>query len=168
MRPQGRANMLMLHPQNEWRHPDRPIIQITAPYVFVADEPCYVVQTAPYLDYFPTPRPGVQMGGRFPVHVWPRPLSWGFEWHDVNKPLVLKRGEFATLDGLQLFALTAGAGSAVLLPFAVVESLYLQAFPTRWDDWQTIFGVALVSALIPFWIFQHGVRTVGPTRRKGL
>ena len=93
MRPQGRANMLVMHPQNEWRHPERPIIQITAPYVFVADEPCYVVQTAPYLDYFPTPRPGVQMGGRFPVHIWPRPLSWGFEWHDVNKPLVLKRGE---------------------------------------------------------------------------
>ena len=29
------------------------------------------------------------MGGRFPVHIWPRPLSWGFEWHDVTKPLVL-------------------------------------------------------------------------------
>lgn len=67
----------MLHPQNEWRHPERPIIQITAPY----------------LDYLPTPRPGVQMGGRFPIHIWPRPLSWGFEWHDINKPLVLKRGE---------------------------------------------------------------------------
>ena len=33
------------------------------------------------------------MGGRFPAHIWPRPLSWGFEWYDVTKPLVLKRGE---------------------------------------------------------------------------
>ena len=66
MRPQGRHSMRMLHPQSEWRHPERPIIQIVAPYVFVADEPCYVVQTAPYLDWFPTPRPGLMMGGRFP------------------------------------------------------------------------------------------------------
>lgn len=93
MRPTGRANMMILHPQNEWRHPERPIIQIVAPYVFVADEPAYVVQTAPYLDYFPTPRPGVPMGGRFPIHIWPRPLSWGFEWHDISKPLIMKRGE---------------------------------------------------------------------------
>ena len=77
--------------------------------------------------------------------------------------LVLRRAEFVELNGLQLFALTAGAGSAVLFPFAMVETLYLQTFPTGWGDWQTIFGVALVSALIPFWIFQHGVRTVGPT-----
>jgi hypothetical protein len=93
MRPQGRANLLVLQPQEEWRRPDRPLIQMTAPYVFVADEPCYVVQTAPYLHYFPTPRPGVQIAGRYPVHIWPRPLSWAFEWYDIAKPLVLKRGE---------------------------------------------------------------------------
>lgn len=93
MRPQGRANMMMLHPQSEWRHPERPIIQIVAPYVFVSDEPCYIVQTPPYLDWLPEPRPGLQMGGRFPVHIWPRPLSWGFEWHDLSKPLKLRRGE---------------------------------------------------------------------------
>ncbi|MFC6198075.1 hypothetical protein [Ponticaulis profundi] len=93
MRQTGLREMMVLHPQNEWRHPDRPILQMIAPYVFVADEPCFVVQTPPYLHYFPNPRPGLQMGGRFPVHVWPRPLSWGFEWYDITKPLVLKRGE---------------------------------------------------------------------------
>ncbi len=85
--------IFVLHPQAEWRHPERPIVQMIAPYVFVADEPCYVVQTPPYLHYFATPRPGVQIGGRYPVHIWPRPLSWGFEWHDIGKPLSLKRGE---------------------------------------------------------------------------
>ncbi len=93
MRPTGRANMMILHPQNEWRHPERPILQIVAPYVFVSDEPCYVVQSAPHLHYFPEPRPGVQMGGRYPTHIWPRPLSWGFEWYDTSKPLRLKRGD---------------------------------------------------------------------------
>ncbi|MAK59649.1 MAG: hypothetical protein CMK09_01600 [Ponticaulis sp.] len=93
MRPTGLRDMLVLHPQNEWRSPDRPLIQMIAPYVFIADDPCYVVQSPPYLHYFPTPRPGLQIGGRFPVHSWPRPLSWGFEWYDISQPLVLKRGE---------------------------------------------------------------------------
>lgn len=93
LRPNTIKELMLLHPPSEWRDPNRPIIQFIAPYVFIADEPCYVVQTAPYLHYSKTPRPGVQIGGRFPVHVWPRPLSWGFEWHDYEKPLVLKRGE---------------------------------------------------------------------------
>lgn len=93
MRPSGLRESVVLHPQAEWRDPARPVIQIVAPYVFVADEPCYVVQTPPYLHYMPAPRPGVQVGGRFPIHVWPRPLSWGFEWHDTRAPLRLKRGE---------------------------------------------------------------------------
>ena len=93
MRPQGRANLFQLQPPSEWRHPERPILQFTAPYVFVADSPCYVVQTAPYLHWFPEQRPGVAMGGRFPIHIWPRPLAWAFEWDDISKPLKLKRGE---------------------------------------------------------------------------
>lgn len=93
MRSQGRNSMMMMQPPNEWRHPERPIIQIVCPYVFVADEPCFVVQSAPHLHWFANPRPGLQMGGRYPVHIWPRALSWGFEWYDVSKPLVLKRGD---------------------------------------------------------------------------
>ena len=93
MRPSALKQILIFHPEQEWRHPERPLIQFLSPYVFVADDPCYVVQTAPYLHYFPEQRPGVQMGGRFPIHIWPRPVSWGFEWHDIAKPLTLKRGE---------------------------------------------------------------------------
>lgn len=93
IRQQGLQELLILHPQKEWRHPDRPLIQFLSPYIFVADDPCFIVQTPPYLHYFPEPRPGVQMGGRFPIHIWPRPVSWGFEWHDVSRPLKLKRGE---------------------------------------------------------------------------
>ncbi|MGQ0531261.1 MAG: hypothetical protein ACT4OF_01045 [Caulobacteraceae bacterium] len=93
VRPQGLKELLTVQPQNEWRHPDRPLIQFQAPYVFVSDEPCYVVQTPPYLDYFPRQRPGVQICGRFPIHIWPRPFSWAFEWHEPLQPLALKRGE---------------------------------------------------------------------------
>ncbi len=93
MRESGLRDFLLVGPQSEWRHPERPLIQMLSPYVFVADDPCFVVQTAPYLHYFQDQRPGLQMGGRFPIHIWPRPISWGFEWYDVTKPLKLKRGE---------------------------------------------------------------------------
>lgn len=93
MRSQGRANLFQLQPQNEWRDPERPILQFIAPYVFVADEPCWVVQTEPYMHWFPEQRPGVAMGGRYPIHIWPRPLAWAFEWYDLSKPLKLKRGD---------------------------------------------------------------------------
>ena len=93
VRPVALRELVVLHPQNEWRDPNKPVVQNVAPYIFVADEPCYIVQTPPYLHYAPAPRPGVQVGGRFPIHIWPRPLSWGFEWHDPTKPLKLKRGE---------------------------------------------------------------------------
>lgn len=93
VRPTALKEMLVVHPQAEWRHPERPLIQMIAPYVFVADEPCYLIQTPPYLHYFATPRPGMQIGGRFPIHLWPRPLSWGFEWYDIQAPLTFKRGE---------------------------------------------------------------------------
>jgi hypothetical protein len=33
------------------------------------------------------------MGGRFPIHVWPRELVWAFEWHDINADLIIKRGD---------------------------------------------------------------------------
>lgn len=77
----------------EWRHPDRPVLQLVTPYTFVADEPVYMTQTPPYLAWRDPPLPGVMIGGRVPVHVWPRQLMWAFEWMDPGRDLVLRRGE---------------------------------------------------------------------------
>jgi hypothetical protein len=33
------------------------------------------------------------LGGRFPIHTWPRELVWAFEWHDVNTDLIIRRGD---------------------------------------------------------------------------
>ena len=85
--------MLYIVPRNEWRTPDRPIIQITTPYIFLADEPVYINQLPPLLDYADPPWPGTLIAGRFPVHIWPRGLVWAFEWNDVRKPLVIARGQ---------------------------------------------------------------------------
>ncbi len=42
-----------LHITNEveWRRPEVPTIQLSLPYVFIADEPVYMSQVAPFMHY---------------------------------------------------------------------------------------------------------------------
>jgi len=75
---------------DRWRSAKKPLLQIATPYRFVADAPIELEQFPPFLRY--TGWPGVVVGGKFPTHVWPRTLSWAFEWHDLDRELVLKRG----------------------------------------------------------------------------
>ena len=76
-----------------WRHPDRPIVQIVTPYRFVADETVWMAQMPAFRHYRSAPWPGVFIGGRLPIHIWPRLMSWAFEWHDPSRELVLNAGE---------------------------------------------------------------------------
>lgn len=98
------GQMLTLVSPKEWRHPQRPIVQMITPYVFVTDEPAYINQLPPFNHYRDPALPGLLIGGRFPVDVWPRQLMWAFEWHDPRKEIVIKRGEplfyarFETMD----------------------------------------------------------------------
>lgn len=85
--------LVSLVSEAEWRYKDRPTVQIKTPYLFISDEPVYISQIAPFMHYLSDPWPGTLFGGRFPIHVWPRPLMWAFEWHDLSKDLILKRGD---------------------------------------------------------------------------
>ena len=85
--------MLAIVSQREWRHPDRPVVQLITPYVFVSDEPVFMTQMPPISHYRPDPWPGTLIGGRLPIHIWPRQMMWAFEWWDTSKDLVLRRGE---------------------------------------------------------------------------
>lgn len=85
--------MISIVPEQEWRYKERPTIQLSLPYLFLADEPVYMAQLAPFMHYRAEPWPGTLFGGRFPINVWPRVLQWAFEWWDTSKPLILKRGE---------------------------------------------------------------------------
>lgn len=87
------GQMVHLISQVEWRHPERPILQVATPYLCLADEVAYINQVPPYLDYIDPPWPGTLISGRFPVHIWPRHLMWAFEWHDTKKDLIIKRGD---------------------------------------------------------------------------
>lgn len=85
--------MLTIVSEREWRHPERPVIQLMTPYIFVADEPVYMTQLPPITHYQKDPWPGTLVGGRLPIHIWPRQMMWAFEWHDTAKPIVLRRGD---------------------------------------------------------------------------
>ncbi len=85
--------LLTIVNENEWRTPNIPIVQLKLPYCFIADEVVYITQLDAFGHYRKHPLPGTIFGGRFPIHIWPRPLMWAFEWHDTSKDLILKRGE---------------------------------------------------------------------------
>ncbi|PZQ95495.1 MAG: hypothetical protein DI533_19515 [Cereibacter sphaeroides] len=87
------GEILTLVNEAEWRFPDRPTVQMSLPYCFIADEPLWLTQLGTFAHYRAEPLPGTIFGGRFPVHIWPRPLMWAFEWHDPSKDIVLRRGE---------------------------------------------------------------------------
>jgi hypothetical protein len=87
------AEILTLVDEPEWRYPDRPTLQLTLPYCFVADEPVYMTQLGTFAHYRRDPLPGTIFGARFPISIWPRPLMWAFEWHEPDKDIVLRRGE---------------------------------------------------------------------------
>ena len=73
-----RANVLnkKLHltAEQEWRYPDRPTVQVSLPYTFIADEPVYMTQLSAFMDYSKVQLPGTIFGGRFVINNWPRPL----------------------------------------------------------------------------------------------
>lgn len=87
------GQMVAVMPRKEWRDPDKPIIQLITPYLFVADDVAWMSQMPPFNHYNPRPWPGVMIGGRLPVHIWPRHMMWAFEWHDIKQDLFLKRGD---------------------------------------------------------------------------
>ena len=85
--------LIHVMPQEGWRHPDRPLIQFSTPYRFVTDDDVYINQLPPFLEYQSSPWPGVLIGGRFPLDVWPRTLMWAFEWYDTSQSVEFKSGE---------------------------------------------------------------------------
>ncbi len=94
MRSNRLAEILTLVNEREWRFADRPTLQIKLPYIFMADEPCYITQIPPFFHYKDKNHwPGTLFAGRFPIDVWPRHLMWAFEWHNIDKPLIIQRGE---------------------------------------------------------------------------
>jgi len=76
-----------------WRKKSIPVIQIKVPYFFLTDVPCYMTMLAPYMSQSSVKWPGLMIGGRMPINIWPRILNFAFEWCDFEQDLILRRGQ---------------------------------------------------------------------------
>lgn len=123
IRKQHLGRMVALTARSDWRHPDRPVVQVKTPYVFLADERVWLNQMPPMLHFREPPWPGVLIGGRVPIHIWPRRLMWAFEWYRPEDDLILRRGEpwfylrFETPDATRPVRLMEAAPTPELLAY---------------------------------------------------
>jgi hypothetical protein len=76
-----------------WAAPDHPTVQMTLNNLFVADEPVWMETFPPCMHRQSPEWPGVMIPGRLDIHRWTRPVQWVFEWHDLSRPLSLRRGQ---------------------------------------------------------------------------
>ena len=49
---------IVFQPRHEWRHPQRPVLQMLTAYVFVSDDPVYINQYPRILHFSSDTRPG--------------------------------------------------------------------------------------------------------------
>lgn len=85
--------LVTLAAPGQWRHQDRPVLQLSTPYRFISDDYVYMNQLPPYHHFRDDALPGTMICGRFPIDAWPRPMMWAFEWHRPDRDLILRRGE---------------------------------------------------------------------------
>ena len=59
--------------------------------------------------------------------------------------------------------LIAASGAILLAPFAAVEIVWQQDFPTTGEAWLNIAGIVVMASLLAFSMFQYGVKVLGPS-----
>lgn len=77
--------------------------------------------------------------------------------------VLLRNDPFPSLPTLPLIGVVAMAGAITLLPFAIIEMVWLDYLPTSGDTWLGIAALVVVSSLFPFTAYQYGVKVVGPS-----
>jgi hypothetical protein len=84
--------MCKILPISNWRHPSRPLIEISTPFVFRSNQSIYLNQTPSFMDYVAQPMPGIVLTKRYPLDERAANLSWIFEWHDCDQSLHIAKG----------------------------------------------------------------------------
>lgn len=90
---QALKRLLTVMPPSIWENAEYPTLQLNLPYVFVSDESVYVEQCPAFYSPVSSQWPILLYGGRFPIDVWPRQLNFSFQWVDLNRPLLIRRGD---------------------------------------------------------------------------
>ncbi|GAB3161715.1 hypothetical protein GCM10027059_12650 [Myceligenerans halotolerans] len=94
IRAEKLAPLLKVHPRAEWRHPDRPLMQVMLNYYFISDDDVAVQYLSPLATtYFEPALPGLVLQGRWNIRSWVRPVNFVFEWWAPSAPLFIARGK---------------------------------------------------------------------------
>ena len=80
-------------PREIWRDTNNPVVQIALPHIFLSDETLHLSQVPAWASADSVKLPGMLISGRFPAHLWPRPLNLAFEWTDKSQSFKMKRGQ---------------------------------------------------------------------------
>ena len=94
IRPDKLASLIKLHPRDEWREADKPLLQLQLNYYFLSDEPVDLQYLSPLAtNYLEPALPGIVLHGRWGIQSWVRPVNFVFEWWDTSCALEIKRGQ---------------------------------------------------------------------------
>ncbi len=73
-----------------------------------------------------------------------------------------KKRVFQPVSTVGMFAVVAGVGAAIQVPFMTWEIVTLGNFPVQADQWISLFGLALISSILAFTTYQYGIKILGP------
>lgn len=84
-------NEISFQPRKLWRDERYPILQLSLPYVFFANESVYINQLEP--NRFIGEKNWSLIQGRFDIASWQRPINWAIEWTNTDKDIFIKKGD---------------------------------------------------------------------------
>lgn len=80
-------------PREIWRDPRYPVVQISLPHRFIADDVAFLTQMPAWASAGSVAIPGGFISATYPAHLWPRDLNFAFEWMDFGSDFKMKRAQ---------------------------------------------------------------------------
>jgi hypothetical protein len=94
IKPEKLVGLIKVHPKNEWREADKPLLQLLLNYYFLSDDDLDLQYLSPLTTTFFEPAlPGLVLQGRWNIKSWVRPINFVFEWWHTSSDLIIKRGQ---------------------------------------------------------------------------
>ncbi len=85
------SSIIKIEPPDSWVSDNKPLIQIKMPYLFFSDKNVWINQLE--TSSIRVNKNWSLIQGRFNIFSWQRPLSFAFQWLDINCDFKIKRGD---------------------------------------------------------------------------
>jgi len=91
LKPGAFDDIFHVNPIDDRNDIKKPLLQMKIPLILLSDDDIEV-ELLPPLAYY-NKLPGITAVGKVNIYKWHRPVNWVFEWHEPEKPIIIKRGE---------------------------------------------------------------------------